>query len=146
VPSARHEAEIDVPLESVMALILDFRNYSEFLPEIVQCDVVGSGGDEWDVSFTVKVVKRIRYTLRIRKQSPSQVRWHMLEGPFKSNEGGWDLQVLDEGTRTHASYFIDLQVGMFVPSSIMRSLVERTLPETVHRFKQEAEARLLATN
>jgi ribosome-associated toxin RatA of RatAB toxin-antitoxin module len=146
VPSARHEAEIDVPPESVMALVLDFRSYCEFLPEIVQCEVVGSRDDEWDVSFTVKVVKRIRYTLRVRKHSPTQIRWHMLEGPFKSNDGGWDLCGLDEGTRTHATYFIDLQVGMFVPSSIMRSLVERTLPETVHRFKQEAEGRLPATS
>jgi ribosome-associated toxin RatA of RatAB toxin-antitoxin module len=146
VPSARHEAEIDVTAAEVMAVILDFGAYTQFLPEIVECQVVRSGEGEWDVRFTVKVVKRLRYTLRLRQESPTQIRWHMLDGPFKVNDGGWDLRPLDEGRRVHVSYFIDLQVGMFVPSSIMRTLVERTLPETVHRFKQEAEARARITN
>jgi len=143
VPSGRHEVEINVPAEQVLALVLDFGTYADFLPEIVQCEVLREGEGEWDVRFTVKVVKRIRYTLRVRQYSPTEIRWEMLDGPFKANNGGWELRSTD-GQRTHASYFIDLQVGMFVPSSIMRSLVERTLPETVHRFKEEAELR--ATN
>ena len=141
MPSTRHDAEINAPIEEVMAVILDFASYPHFLPEIEECEVVRSSADEWDVKFTVKVVKRLRYTLRVRRASPTQVRWGMLEGVFKSNDGGWDLNPLDE-SRTHASYFIDLQVGMFVPSSIMRSLVERSLPETVDRFKAEAEKRV----
>ena len=145
MPSTRHEAEIETPPEAVMAVILDFNSYPRFLPEIEQCEVVRSGEDEWDVKFTVKVVKRLRYTLRLQRKSPTQLRWHMLEGVFKSNDGGWDLKELDEGKRTLAAYFIDLQVGMFVPSSIMRSLVDRSLPDTVERFKAEAEARLAAT-
>ena len=141
MPSTRQDAEINAPVESVMEVILDFASYPHFLPEIEQCEVVRAADDEWDVKFTVKVVKRLRYTLRVQRTAPNQVRWGMLEGVFKSNDGGWDLNALAE-TRTHASYFIDLQVGMFVPSSIMRSLVERSLPETVDRFKDEAEKRL----
>ena len=141
MPSTRHDAEINAPYEDVMAVILDFGSYPGFLPEIEQCEVVRSGDAEWDVKFTVKVVKRLRYTLRVQRTSPTQVRWSMLEGVFKSNDGGWDLKDLG-GDRTHASYFIDLQVGMFVPSSIMRSVVERSLPETVDRFKAEAEKRI----
>ena len=146
MPKAHHEADIDVAPEGVMAVILDFEAYSKFLPEIVKCEVVGTDDQQWDVRFTVKVIKRLEYTLRLRQVSPTQVRWNMLDGPFKSNDGGWDLESIDGGDRTHASYFIDLQVGMFVPSSILRALVERTLPETVHRFKQEAEARKAATS
>ena len=140
MPSTRHDAHINAPVKDVMAVITDFGSYPLFLPEIEQCEVLRAGDDEWDVKFTVKVVKRLRYTLRVRQTSPKQVRWTMLEGVFKSNDGGWDLNEVEE-SQTHASYFIDLQVGMFVPSSIMRSLVERSLPETVERFKEEAEKR-----
>lgn len=143
MPSTRHDAEINAPVESVMDVILDFASYPNFLPEIEQCEVVRSTDDEWDVKFTVKVVKRLRYTLRVTRTAPDQVRWSMLEGVFKSNDGGWDLEARTDA-QTHASYFIDLQVGMFVPSSIMRSLVERSLPETVDRFRDEAEKRLKA--
>ena len=81
------------------------------------------------------------YVLRLQQMDPLQLRWHLVEGAFKVNEGGWDLKAIDDGKRTHVNYFIDLQVGMFVPSSIMRNAVERTLPNTLKRFKAEAERR-----
>ena len=109
------------------------------------CDVVSSGDNTWDVRFTVKVVKRIRYTLRLKRVDELHVRWTLVDGAFKVNNGGWDLVPSADGSSVHATYFIELQVGMFVPSSIMRTVVERTLPDTVMRFKQEAERRA-ATN
>jgi ribosome-associated toxin RatA of RatAB toxin-antitoxin module len=141
MPAARHEIEIDVPPDAIMGVITDFSAYPQFLPEMESCEVLRSSPDEWDVRFTVKVVKRLRYTLRLRKVNEHQVRWSLVDGVFKSNEGGWDLTPLSDGSRTHVVYFIDLQVGMFVPSNIMKSLVERSLPETVSRFKGEAERR-----
>lgn len=141
MPSARHEADIAVTPQEMMNVITDFASYASFLPEIDSCDVVRSADGEWDVRFTVKVVKRIRYTLRLKKVDDLHVRWSLVEGAFKVNNGGWDLSPIDGGAATHVAYFIELQVGMFVPSSIMRTLVERTLPDTVHRFKAEAEAR-----
>ena len=146
MPSARHQADIDAKPADVMAVILDFESYPKFLPEIERCEVVRSAPGEWDVRFTVKVVKRLNYTLRIERVSETQMRWHMIDGVFKSNDGGWDLTPVDDGQRTQALYHIDLQVGMFVPSSIMRSLVDRSLPDTVKRFKAEAELRLSATS
>lgn len=145
MPSAKYETEIGVSPEVVMSVITDFDSYAHFLPEIEVCEVVRAGEDEWDVRFTVKVVKRLRYTLKLTKMSPLQVRWTLVKGAFKSNDGGWDLTPLADGAGTRASYFIDLQIGMFVPSSIMRTMVERSLPDTISRFKQEAERRA-ATN
>ncbi|MEC8191556.1 MAG: SRPBCC family protein [Myxococcota bacterium] len=141
MPSARHEVNIGVSIDEMMAVITDFERYPTFLPEMDSCDVLQAGGDRWDVRFTVKVVKRIRYTLRLEKVSDRSIRWSLVEGAFKSNSGGWDLTAIGDGASIRAEYFIDLQVGMFVPSSIMRTLVERTLPETVTRFKEEAERR-----
>ena len=125
-----------------MGVITDFTSYSKFLPEIEDVEVIREADSEWDVRFTIKVVKRLRYVLRLKQSGPHQLRWHLLEGAFKVNEGGWDLTPIDDGKRTHVTYFIDLQIGMFVPSSIMRNAVERTLPETLKRFKDEAERRV----
>ncbi len=141
MPSARHEAEVNVTAEQLMAVITDFDSYSQFLPEMESCDVVSSGDNQWDVRFTVKVVKRIRYTLRLQRVDDHHVRWTLVDGAFKVNNGGWDLVPSADGSSVHVVYFIELQVGMFVPSSIMRTVVERTLPDTVMRFKQEAERR-----
>ena len=142
MPSARYQAEIDATPDTVMAVITDFDSYASFLPAIEECRIVRTGEAEWDVRFTIRVVKRLRYILRLQRTAPLQIRWHLLEGAFKVNSGGWDLKPLDGGKRTHASYFIDLQVGMFVPSSIMRTAVERSLPDTISCFKNEAERRV----
>ena len=146
MPSARHEVNIGVTIDEMMDVITDFARYPSFLPEMDSCDVLQVKGNQWDVRFTVKVVKRIRYTLRLEKVSDRSIRWSLVEGAFKANNGGWDLTPSGDGASIRAAYFIDLQVGMFVPSSIMRTLVERTLPETVTRFKEEAERRRAASS
>jgi ribosome-associated toxin RatA of RatAB toxin-antitoxin module len=141
MPAARTEIEIDATPEQVMAVIVDFPAYSRFLPEIEESTVLSAGDGTWDVQFAVKIVRRFQYTLRLVQESPTRMRWSMLEGSFKVNKGGWELIPLDDGERTRAVYTIDLQVGMFVPGNILRSLVERSLPDTVRRFKEEAERR-----
>jgi len=141
LPSARHTTEINATPEQVLSVIADFDSYKDFLPEIEDCRLVREDSGTWDVRFTLKLVKRFRYVLRLEQTSPLQIRWHLLEGVFKSNDGGWDLESLDDGKRTRATYFIDLQVGMFVPSSIMRNAVNRSLPDTVRRFRDETQRR-----
>jgi coenzyme Q-binding protein COQ10 len=141
LPSARHTTEINASPEQVLSVIADFDSYKDFLPEIEDCELVREDSGTWDVRFTLKLVKRFRYVLRLEQTSPLQIRWHLLEGVFKANDGGWDLESLDDGKRTRATYFIDLQVGMFVPSSIMRNAVNRSLPDTVRRFRDETQRR-----
>ncbi len=141
MPAARKEIEINATPEQVMAVISDFESYPKFLPEMLEAEIIRQGEGTWDVRFAVKVVRRFGYTLRLVQESPTRVRWTLVDGAFKVNEGGWDLTALDDGARTHAVYSIDLQVGMFVPGNILRSLVERSLPDTVERFKAEAERR-----
>jgi ribosome-associated toxin RatA of RatAB toxin-antitoxin module len=141
MPAARHQTEIDATPDKVMAVITDFEAYPSFLPEMEEARILSQGEGTWDVRFSVKVVRRFSYTLRLVKESPTRVRWTLLEGSFKVNNGGWDLEPLDDGQRTRAVYTIDLQVGMFVPGNILRSLVERSLPDTVTRFKEETQRR-----
>ena len=141
MPSARHSTEIDATPEQVLSVIADFPSYKDFIPEIEDCILVKETETHWDVRFTLKLVKRFRYVLRMDKSNPNAIRWKLLEGMFKSNDGGWDLEPIDGGKRTRATYFIDINVGMFVPSSIMRNAVSRSLPDTVQRFKDETERR-----
>lgn len=55
------------------------------------------------------------------------------------NQVRWSLSPVDDGSTTDAIYTIDLQVRMFVTVNILRTLVERSLPDTVSRFNAEAE-------
>ena len=60
---------------------------------------------------------------------------------FKANNGGWDLTPVADGAQTQAEYDIALEIGMFVPGSVLKTLVESSLPATLEAFRREAEAR-----
>ena len=139
MPVASHSAVIAASADKVMAVITDFESYPDFLPEMESAEVVMHEGNTWEVRFVIKIIRRLAYTLRLEQTSPTHLGWTLVEGAFRMNTGSWTLAAEGEGTR--ADYRIDLQIGHFVPRNIVRSLVERTLPETVSRFKAETERR-----
>jgi ribosome-associated toxin RatA of RatAB toxin-antitoxin module len=139
MPVATHSAVITASIEEVMAVITDFKSYPDFLPEMVRSQVLSHEGNTWEVGFEVKIIRRLKYTLRLVQAGPDRLSWSLVEGAFRANSGSWHLS--EEGNGIRADYRIDLQIGHFVPGNIVRSLVERTLPETVLRFKDETERR-----
>lgn len=140
MPSATREIEMDVTPDELMAVITDFESYPEFIPEMVSARVVRQHGDTWEVAFGIHVVRRLDYTLKLVRISPTRIEWKLVSGVFKSNEGSWNLVEIDGGSRTHAEYSVDIQVGMFLPGSLVRSLVGKTLPAMLGKFKERAEA------
>ena len=141
MPTACQHIEIDAPADRVMAVLTDFAAYPRFLPEIERVEVLEASVDRWDVSFHANVFRPFQYTLRLERTAPLRLTWTMLSGLFTSNDGAWDLEELaGEGTvRTRATYSIDLVLGMFVPQTLVNSLVGVTLPTTLARFKARVE-------
>ena len=143
MPVARAQVEVDVPPAQLMRVVTDFASYPAFLPAMEEASVLAHVDEgtraSWTVRFAVRVVRRLGYTLRLEREGDLRLRWSLLEGAFKSNEGGWVLEPLDGGARTRATYEVDLDVGMFVPGSVMKSVVEQDLPRTLAAFKARAE-------
>ncbi len=141
MPAAHRSIVVKVPVERFMAVVTDFDAYPRFLPEMEESTVLRHDGDVWVVRFAVRVVRRLEYTLRLEKLSPTRLRWSLVDGMFKANNGGWDLAEAGGGAHTQADYHIGLELGMFVPGSVMKTLVESSLPATLEAFRKEAEAR-----
>ncbi len=141
MPAARRTIEIDASPERVMEVITDFAAYPRFLPDMRAVEVLESGADRWVARFTLHVIRDLVYTLELTRPDPLRLSWSQVEGVFSANDGGWELEPLDEGRRTRATYTLDVRVGMFVPGSIVRSLLDQSLPDTLARFKDEAERR-----
>jgi ribosome-associated toxin RatA of RatAB toxin-antitoxin module len=140
MPSSVQNITIQTTPAEMMAVITDFASYPDFLPEMERAEVLLAEPGAWEVRFTVRVIRQLSYTLRLVQLDPLTLQWSLLEGVFRSNDGGWSLAARSEGGTT-ATYRIDVQIGMFVPGNIVNSLVERGLPQTLQRFKDEAERR-----
>jgi coenzyme Q-binding protein COQ10 len=142
MPSARQSITIQAEPAEVMAVITDFAAYPDFLPEIRSTEILHTEPGAWEVRFTIEVIRRLSYTLRLVQDGPLSLSWSLLEGVFRSNDGGWTLEAAGDATEAH--YRIDVRMGMFVPGNIVHSLVDRGLPQTLMRFKEEAERRRAA--
>lgn len=144
MPRATHSIRIEAPAAAIMDVITDFAAYPSFLPEMSAVEVLVEEPDAWEVRFTIQVIRSLTYTLRLVKEGPLSLQWSLLEGVFRSNDGGWTLLPQEDGSTT-ARYHIDVQMSMYVPGNIVNSLVDRGLPQTMSRFKQEAERRLASS-
>jgi len=142
VATARQEIEVGVPPAALMAVLVDFAHYPDFLPWMKSGEVLRRDGpDTWEVRFGVEVIRPLVYTLRLEREGERGLRWSLVEGVFRTNDGAWTLQPTNGGRGTLARYDIDLQVGSFVPGNVLRSLVGRDLPDLLQRFRAEAERR-----
>lgn len=140
MPAARISFEVDVPPSVLMGVITDFVSYPQFVADMPEAVLLRRDGEEWTVQFAVIVIRRLEYTLRLVRHNGLSLSWTLVEGVFKANSGGWELEALDGGTRTRANYHVELELEMFVPGSVMKTLIERNLPATMDSFKRRAEA------
>jgi coenzyme Q-binding protein COQ10 len=131
---------IDAPPEKVFGIISDYDKYAEFLPEVKRIHTSDRTGNEVKVHYQVEVMKTIKYTLKMHEQPPHKVTWSFVEGDFmKDNHGSWVLEPTGEG-KTRATYTIEMRLGALVPGSIVKALVETSLPKMLEAFKKRAEA------
>ena len=138
MPAATHEIEFQAPMSAVMNVLVDFERYPDFLPEMRSVRILRREEETWEVAFTLELIRRIQYTLRLERDGESALRWSMVEGIFRSNDGRWCLEAGEEGV-TRARYEIDLDPGIFLPGSLVQTLVTRQLPEMLERFKERIE-------
>lgn len=140
---ARCEADIQAPLSLVLGVLEDFERYPELLPEIVAARVLARESKAFEVAFSLKVVRVLDYTLRLVEEATADggvvLRWSLVEGAFRANDGRWTLTPKDGGKSTHALYEIELRPGMFIPRTLENSLVRHTLPAMIDAFKTRAE-------
>ena len=124
---AKKSIEIDASREAVFAVIADYENYPDLVPDLETAEVNSRSDGVVEASFSVNLIKRFSYTLRLEENAPETLRWSQVRGPFKQNDGSWTLQELGPG-RTRADYEIELRVSGFVPRAISDRLVEGSLP------------------
>ncbi len=130
---------VDVPRDVLFEVIRDYERYPEFLDDMEAARVVRRDDDAVEAEFTLNVIKRISYTLRLVERAPERLEWSLVKGMFKRNDGSWTLEELPGG-RTRATYSIEITIGVFLPGTIVNRLVGKTLPATLQAFKQRAES------
>ncbi|MCA9523671.1 MAG: SRPBCC family protein [Myxococcales bacterium] len=137
---AEKSIEIEVSREKLLSVITDFARYPEFIPDMQKSEILSHDGDVWVVKYTISIIKTIIYTLKLVATPPTGLTWTLVDSNLMTlNSGGWRLDDLGEN-RCRANYFIEIQLGRFVPKVITTKLAEVSLPKTLQQFKSRAES------
>ena len=136
--SATASIEASCSPAAFLSVVTDFERYPEFVEDLVDVRIRSHGENVWEVAFGLQIVRRLEYTLRLEQVSPTRVQWSLLEGVFRANSGSWTLEPLENGG-CKATYEVEIQLGMYVPKSLMKTLVGRALPQMLQRFRDRAE-------
>ena len=132
--------DIAAPPEAVLPVLTDYEKYPDILQNMESAEVLHRTAEYVDAQFTLNLVRRVTYTLRLRETAPDGLSWSLIEGPFLSNDGTWTLTRLPDGS-TRARYRVEVRVAVFVPRRLADKLVTHSLPAIVTAFKEEAERR-----
>jgi ribosome-associated toxin RatA of RatAB toxin-antitoxin module len=131
----------DVPAGKFYQAIVDYKNYSQFVPGVDSIEVQNESAEGATVKFNINVIKKISYTLKLVHKANEEVSWTLVTGDYmKTNNGRWTLRDLGNG-KTEVTYSLEIEVKGFIPglSLIEKGLVETNLPMTMASFAKRAE-------
>lgn len=138
--------DIEASPETCFRVITDYEKYPSFLKETKGVVVRKKSGQTAEVTYSIEVIKKISYTLKMVGKPPTTIAWSLLEGDMmKKNSGEWNLKGSGNG-KTRATYTIDVEFGIFVPGMISKMLVGSNLPSMLKSFKKRIEEEEKRTN
>lgn len=134
------EIEIKATPKQCYDVIWDFESYPEFMKELKDVDVDKKKAKTCEVTYHIKVIKEISYSLKMKGTPNKKIEWTFIEGDYmKDNHGYWDLTETKKGV-TLATYNIDIKFGLLVPGSVTKKLVGTNLPAMLKAFKKRIES------
>jgi uncharacterized membrane protein len=141
---AEHTIEIDAPIETCYAAIIDYETFPSWQGPVVDTEVL-----DWDEAgrgkrvrlFIDAKVRKVDYTLDYRYDQPTRIEWDFVEGNGISDADGHYLFEDLGADRTRATYKLGLEVGIPLPGPVARRAHKSTLKASVEDLKKEAERR-----
>lgn len=137
----RYQIETDVEARELMDVILDFTSYPQVVSSVKSTEIVKQGPPVWEVIFSIEVIRKFEYTLRLELRNEHELHWSLVSGFFVKNNGFWILEPTQQGT--HITYGVEMEMETYLPASIRNSLARHKLPKMVDGFIQEAKTRQL---
>jgi coenzyme Q-binding protein COQ10 len=128
--------KFDCTQEELFHIITDYGNYSDFLNEIKSCEVLKEVGGRQLVEYKISAIKSFTYRLWMEEDwDEFKVSWTFDSGDlFKANNGFWSLKNL--GNQCEATYSVDAKVKMFIPGTVLKTLINVNLPAMMKSYEK----------
>lgn len=132
--------KIDAPREVVWNVLTDFNRYSTIFKGIKSCHVTKrEGGLVYTESYLkphLFIQVACQHTVNDISNGPDLLKWHVLDGNFKTVDGRWDLK--SDGNSTLATYTLDVDPGA-IPGPIASMVMHGMQKDVTTSLKASAE-------
>jgi hypothetical protein len=136
--------DIDAPPELVWKVMTDCATAGKLITNLASCRVVS--GDQkrgWDVREHVTrrnlVFPGLQIVFRSDYEPVSRIRFKLVEGDLKAQQGEWRLQPLNGGRGTRVFYDNRLAVDWPVPKSLIREALRKDVPKVLDNLRRACE-------
>lgn len=119
--------------------IICYEDYADFIPGVNETEVLDIDENGARVKYSVNVIKKFQYIVKLKHQRPHKVSWELESGDlFKSMDGSWELKELSE-SETEVTYTVGIDFKMFAPKMVVNTLVSKNLPEVMEAMFKQAK-------
>jgi uncharacterized protein YndB with AHSA1/START domain len=140
----RAVVDIDASPELVWKVMTDCAMARKLMTNLSSCKVLS--GDQrrgWDVREHVTrrnlIFPGMRIVFRSDYEPVSRIRFRLVEGDLKIEQGEWRLQPLADGKGTRVFYDNRLAVDWPVPKSMMREALRKDTPKVLSNLRKTCE-------
>ncbi|PIQ26257.1 hypothetical protein COW36_15300 [bacterium (Candidatus Blackallbacteria) CG17_big_fil_post_rev_8_21_14_2_50_48_46] len=131
---------INVPIAKVWKALTNYADYQKFMPKIASSKLEARKGNLAQATLMLDVPWPFTGTWYTNKyvETPSvhSIRWSMLKGSIKHNEGSWQLKA--QGKATYATYTVTADLGVpVIPKWMYGEVTKSTIPsifEAVEKY------------
>jgi len=138
---------VDAPEELVRSVVLDYKNYANFMARFEKSQIVGRSGDKTDVYLQVPILKGAAKVWAVVRFEPIKqvdggevLVGHMIKGNVKRLDATWRLKKLDD-TSTQVALELLIVPDLPVPDSLVVPEVRFAAAKAVEGSRDEAEKR-----
>ena len=144
--SGRVRAVVDIaaPPAKVWATMTDCATAGKLIANLSSCRILsGDQGQGWDVREHVTrrtfVFPGMRIVFRSDYEPVGRIRFRLVEGDLKVEQGEWRLQPLDGGRGTRVFYDNRLAVDWPIPKALMREALRKDTPKVLMNLRRACE-------
>jgi coenzyme Q-binding protein COQ10 len=125
--------------EQMYDLVADVRRYAEFLPWVVGTRIKSDSEDEMIADLLVGFsALREKFTSRVLKTRPSQIRVEYIDGPLKRLENDWTFTPKADGGCT-IGFSVDFTFRNAIFEKIAGQYLDAAFRKMVAAFEKRAE-------
>jgi ribosome-associated toxin RatA of RatAB toxin-antitoxin module len=139
--------QVTASLRDCFAAITDFDAYPRWSSSVQQIRVLNRYPDGLArrVEFRISIaIKTLRYVLEYQYEPPNHLTWRAVEGDIEAIEGAYEFEKV-RAKQTRVTCRQAVSIGFWVPGPIRAMLERSAVQQSVLEFKQEVEARVVAS-